>query len=183
MSGQEGAYRRGPWRFVGQDVIRVEHDRAGVLIDGNAMCAFRWNGQSGEGGGCTSEEDGVSVEVTRSENACTIRLIDRGEAELGISFEVVRRSDPQPDGYLMLVPNVGDRVGLSTGDVIPLGLQPFSWTVPGQMGAMEHRGWRLLMQPGARVEWEGADEAQARIAVILPFLPGRDCYEMVLQII
>ena len=107
---------------------------------------------------------------------------------------VPENSTGQVEGHLTLVPSFGDQLRLSTGDSIPLGEQPFSWSVPGEAGFVEHNGWRLLLPSGCRIEWPAlphnpykkggeGDPFDGRIVVVMPFTETQTQYKMVLQIL
>lgn len=170
------------WSFcsedrAGQTFVSVRHATAGFIV-----------GPVDAGSGFLEEEDGFTVRPKSGEDAGTVSLISRGANELGIIVEVDGGSGGPIEKHLPLVPHLGELVRLSTGDVIPLGEQPFAWTVPGQVGAVEHDGWRLLLPGGTRIEWpvmseDGGAIEEARLVVVMPFPPDRDRYEMVLQIV
>ena len=170
------------WTFcsddrAGQTFVSVQHATAGFII-----------GPVDAGSGFLEEENGFTVRPKSGEDAGTVSLISRGANELGIIVEVDGGSGGSIVEHLPFVPHLGELVRLSTGDAIPLGEQPFAWTVPGQVGAVEHDGWRLLLPGGTRIEWpvlpeDGTTIGLARLVVVMPFPKGRDKYEMVLQIV
>ncbi len=188
---------RSAWVFdVDEQGLSVRHDRAGLVIGGGpfavgdgSFAAAVPSVDEADKTELLEEEDGYGVRLTYGDDVGTVRLIDRGEAELGIVYGVDGKAD-QLTGCLPLVPRTGEVVKLSTGDAILLGEQPFAWSVPGQAGAVEHGVWRLLLPGGARIEWpvwpssdrEGAI-AEARLVMMMPFPKGRDRYEMILQIV
>ena len=189
-------YRRGPWVFCVLDeprVLDVRHEKAGLIVDGGEVARSLLSpfivapGPEPDSVEAMPEEKGSALRLAYGEDVCAVRLIDRGDAELGIVEEVEHRSNRMFEGRLPMVPKPGQIVRLSTGDAIPLGEQPFAWSVPGKAGLVEHGGWRLLLPGGSRVEWpvfsgEEASIEQARMVVVMPFPPGRDRYEMVLQV-
>ena len=173
----------GPWIFASEDGKRldVRHEVVGRIVD-DKVALF----QSTESSQTLSGT--VQKTICVVYGGCAVRLIARTYAELGIVYEVESKVGRPVDGCLPVFPHVGQLVRLSTGDAIPLGEQPFSWTVPGQVGVVEHHRWRLLLPAGCRIEWpvggggEGTIE-NARLGVVLPFPEDRDRYEMVLQIV
>jgi hypothetical protein len=137
-------------------------------------------------------EKNLRVRLTYGETECVVSVLDLGDDQLGISYSC--EDDGPIEGHLTLMPGFGNILKLSTGDAIPLGEQPFAWSVPGQAGFVEHCGWRLLLPSNIRVEWPalphdpykkgGEPEAKAgRIVVVMPFGGKRKKYEMVLQIV
>jgi hypothetical protein len=137
-------------------------------------------------------EKNLRVRLTYGETECEVSVLDLGDDQLGISYSC--EDDGPIEGHLTLMPGFGNILKLSTGDAIPLGEQPFAWSVPGQAGFVEHRGWRLLLPSNIRVEWTalphdpykkgGEPEAKdGRIVVVMPFGGERKKYEMVLQIV
>ena len=140
------------------------------------------------------EDDRLAVRLVYGETEACVTLIDRGDNELGIVYTCEPVTEAPTEGHLILMPKIGDPVRLSTGDAIPLGEQPFAWSVPGEAGFVEHNGWRLLLPKGTRIEWpalphnpykkDGQSAIEdGRIVVVMPFTKERRKYEMVLQII
>jgi len=139
------------------------------------------------------EGAGASVELQYGDVTGTVSVRVIGADQLGIVYEIDGTHGQAVEGHLTLLPEMGGLLKLSTGDAIPLGDQPFSWTVPGQAGFVEHNGWRLLLPGGVRIEWPAVphnpykkggegDAADGRIVAVIPFSPERLKVEMVLQV-
>jgi hypothetical protein len=137
-------------------------------------------------------EKNLTVRLSYGETEGVVSVIDLGDDQLGISYSC--EDGGRVEGHLTLMPGFGETLKLSTGDAIPLGGQPFAWSVPGQAGFVEHNGWRLLLPSNTRIEWPvlphnpykkgGESEAEdGRIVVVMPFGAERKKYEMVLQIV
>ena len=140
------------------------------------------------------DNDRLTVCLWYGETEASVTLVDRGDSELGIAYVCEPAKVDNVEGHLTLMPKIGDHLRLSTGDAIPLGEQPFAWSVPGQAGFVEHNGWRLLLPAGVRIEWPalphnpykkgGESEIEdGRIVIVMPFTQERSKYEMVLQIL
>ncbi len=141
------------------------------------------------------EEDGstLTVRLLYRDVVGLVSVVERGDNELGLIYQAENPTG-QVEGHLTLVPSFGDQLRLSTGDSIPLGEQPFSWSVPGEAGFVEHNGWRLLLPSGCRIEWPAlphnpykkggeGDPFDGRIVVVMPFTETQTQYKMVLQIL
>lgn len=139
-------------------------------------------------------DDRLAVTLSYGDVHGTVTIVERGEGELGIAYACEPGDAKSVEGHLTLIPVLGDLLRLSTGDAIPLGDQPFAWSVPGQAGFCEHNGWRILLPGGTRIEWPAiphnpykkggeGDASDGRIVICMPFTADRTQYEMVLQIL
>ncbi len=139
-------------------------------------------------------ESELTVRLSYGNVEGSVTLMDRSDDELGVIYTIESGGDESVEGHLTLMPRPGGLLKLSAGDAIPLGEQPFAWSVAGQAGYVEHNGWRLLLPAGTRVEWPAiphnpykkggeGDAADGRIVVVMPFVEERTRFEMVLQIL
>jgi hypothetical protein len=209
------------WGQDWQNFLSAYHDRVGMVLGGgNTKLQPLWSnftiGDTGQLSHTPGDEEPefltqelrhvpekarieegesqITVHLSYSEIEGAVTVSDRGDSELGITYACDPGTARDVEGHLTLVPRFGDLLTLSTGDVIPLGEQPFAWSVPGQAGFLEHNGWRLLLPAGTRIEWPAVphnpykkggegDAADGRVVVCMPFTQDRTAYEMVLQIL
>jgi len=218
------AFRQDPhdnrWGQDWQNFVSVYHDRAGLVLGGgNTKKQPLWSnftfGDTSLLKHTPGEEepeflvegllhvpdraevqvsDTVGVRLTYGSAVCEVTVFERGDDELGIAYHCDPGQEQNAEGHVTLLAKLGERLKLSTGDAIPLGEQPFAWSVPGEAGFAEHNGWRLLLPTGARIEWPALphdpykkggepEPKDGRIVVCLPIAASQDRYEMVLQIL
>jgi hypothetical protein len=209
------------WGQDWQNFVSVFHDRLGVVVGGgNTKLQPLWSnftiGDTALMKHRPGEEDPLflvkklqhvpdEVSIEQADTTLTVRLkyglldgaislTEMADDTLGISYSCDTIPDQPVEGHLTMIPRIGALLRLSTGDAIPLGEQPFAWSVPGQAGFVEHNGWRLLLPLGTRIEWPALphdpykkggepDLASGRIVVVMPFSRERMAYEMVLQVV
>ena len=218
------AFRQDPhdsrWGQDWQSFLSAYHDRVGLILGGgNTKLQPLWSNftvgdvsrlrhEPGDEepeflvDGLQHVPDEAAVEASGPEltvrlrygNICgSVTLADRSDDELGVTY-AIESPVGSVEGHLTLMPKIGELLRLSTGEAILLDEQPFSWSVPGKTGSVEHNGWRLLLPACTRIEWPAiphnpyrkggeGDVADGRIVVVMPFSNERSRYEMTLQIL